>query len=572
MVMHNRQIFLLIVHKKYIELSYKGKKTENIRGDIDMKVAEAIIQCLKKENVKVVFGYPGATVIPMYEALRKSDIEHVLVRQEQAAGHAASGYARATGKIGVCIVTSGPGASNIITGIAAAYMDSIPMVIITGQVKSTLIGRDVFQELDITGATESFTKYNFLVKKSEYIPKIIKESFYIAQTGRNGPVLIDIPVDIMDEDIDDFQYPKTVNIRGYKPTIEGHPGQIKKIVSRIKISKSPLICVGGGVILSEGERQLREFVEKSHIPVVHTLMGKGAMNEESDYYIGMIGTHGFDYANRAVDNADVLILIGTRASDRTTCGISQFAKKADIIHIDIDPAEIGKNLNVNIPVVGDIKNILEKLSERICPLDTTQWMCKIRGWEKSMQSQRRGTEKVNPRYVLDNVSQVLEKDAILTADVGQNQIWCARNFKIIGKRKFLTSGGLGTMGYSIPSAIGAKIGCPNKEVVAFVGDGGFQMSMFELGTILERKINIIIVLFNNSGLGLVREIQRNNCLKEFEVNFKYNPDFIKLVESYGLPAKRVRNDDEFKEAFQEALHSDRAFLIECMVDPGESTF
>lgn len=376
----------------------------------------------------------------------------------------------------------------------------------------------------------------------------------------------------MDEDIDDFQYPKTVNIRGYKPTIEGHPGQIKKIVSRIKISKSPLICVGGGVILSEGERQLREFVEKSHIPVVHTLMGKGAMNEESDYYIGMIGTHGFDYANRAVDNADVLILIGTRASDRTTCGISQFAKKADIIHIDIDPAEIGKNLNVNIPVVGDIKNILEKLSERICPLDTTQWMCKIRGWEKSMQSQRRGTEKVNPRYVLDNVSQVLEKDAILTADVGQNQIWCARNFKIIGKRKFLTSGGLGTMGYSIPSAIGAKIGCPNKEVVAFVGDGGFQMSMFELGTILERKINIIIVLFNNSGLGLVREIQRNNCLKEFEVNFKYNPDFIKLVESYGLPAKRVRNDDEFKEAFQEALHSDRAFLIECMVDPGESTF
>ncbi len=572
MVMHNRQIFLLIVHKKYIELSYKGKKTENIRGDIDMKVAEAIIQCLKKENVKVVFGYPGATVIPMYEALRKSDIEHVLVRQEQAAGHAASGYARATGKIGVCIVTSGPGASNIITGIAAAYMDSIPMVIITGQVKSTLIGRDVFQELDITGATESFTKYNFLVKKSEYIPKIIKESFYIAQTGRNGPVLIDIPVDIMDEDIDDFQYPKTVNIRGYKPTIEGHPGQIKKIVSRIKISKSPLICVGGGVILSEGERQLREFIEKSHIPVVHTLMGKGAMNEESDYYIGMIGTHGFDYANRAVDNADVLILIGTRASDRTTCGISQFAKKADIIHIDIDPAEIGKNLNVNIPVVGDIKNILEKLSERICPLDTTQWMCKIRGWEKSMQSQRRGTEKVNPRYVLDNVSQVLEKDAILTADVGQNQIWCARNFKIIGKRKFLTSGGLGTMGYSIPSAIGAKIGCPNKEVVAFVGDGGFQMSMFELGTILERKINIIIVLFNNSGLGLVREIQRNNCLKEFEVNFKYNPDFIKLVESYGLPAKRVRNDDEFKEAFQEALHSDRAFLIECMVDPGESTF
>jgi acetolactate synthase-1/2/3 large subunit len=537
-----------------------------------MKSAEAIVQCLKKENVKVIFGYPGAAVIPMYEALRKSDIEHVLVRQEQAAGHAASGYARSTGKIGVCIVTSGPGASNLITGIAAAYMDSIPMVVITGQVKSTLIGRDVFQELDITGATESFTKYNFLVKKAEHIPEIMKEAFYIAQTGRKGPVLIDIPVDIMDKDIDKFEYPETVDIRGYKPTTEGHFGQIKKIVDRIKTSRRPLICAGGGVILSKGEKQFREFVEKSHIPVVHTLMGKGVMNEDSDYYIGMIGTHGFGYANKAVRNADVLILIGARASDRTTCGISQFAEKADIIHIDIDPAEIGKNLNTNIPVVGDIKNILEQLSQRICSLNTKEWIDEIKTWEKNMQLQGKGTDGVNPRNVLQNVSEVLEEDSILTADVGQNQIWCARNFKITAERKFFTSGGLGTMGYSIPAAVGAKIGCPARKVVAFVGDGGFQMSMFELGTILENKIDITIVLFNNSGLGLVREIQRNNHLKEFGVNFKNNPDFVKLVEAYGLSAKRVKNDDEFKEAFQEALHSDRTFLIECMVDPRESTF
>ncbi|MHC6180048.1 biosynthetic-type acetolactate synthase large subunit [Clostridium sp. JNZ X4-2] len=536
-----------------------------------MKSAEAIIQCFKKENVKIIFGYPGATVIPMYEALRKSDIEHVLVRQEQAAGHSASGYARATGKVGVCIVTSGPGAANLITGIAAAYMDSIPMVIITGQVKSTLIGRDVFQELDITGATESFTKYNFLVKDAKCIPKIVKEAFYIAQTGRKGPVLIDIPVDVMDVDID-FEYPETVDIRGYKPTTRGHAGQIKKIEDRIKTSERPLICAGGGVILSKGEKQLREFVEKSHIPVVNTLMGKGAMNEDSDYYVGLIGTHGFDYANKAVKNADVLILIGARVSDRTSCGISGFAEKADIIHIDIDPAEIGKNLDTDIPVVGDIKNILEKLYEGICPVKSEHWINEIREWEKNSQIQRKNTDKVNPKYVLHNISEVLKGDVILTADVGQNQIWCARNFKIVDEGKFLTSGGLGTMGYSLPAAIGAKIGCPDKKVVAFVGDGGFQMSMFELATIAEKKINMIIVLFNNSGLGLVREIQKNNCLKEFEVNFKTNPDFVKLAEAYGLSAKRVKNDNEFKETFQEALHSERTFLIECMVDPNESTF
>lgn len=536
-----------------------------------MKAAEAVIQCLKKENVKMVFGYPGAAVVPMYEALRKSDMKHILVRQEQAAGHSASGFARTTGEVGVCIVTSGPGATNLITAIAAAYMDSIPLVIITGQVKSTLIGRDVFQELDITGATESFTKYNFLVREAKSIPKIMKEAFYIAETGRKGPVLVDIPVDIMEEDID-FEYPESVDIRGYKPTVKGHFGQIKKIIDRIKVSKRPLICAGGGVILANAQKQLEQFVLKSHIPVVHTLMGKGCINEDSDYYVGLIGTHGFAYANKVVQNADVLILIGARASDRTISGVRNFAKNADIIHIDIDPAEIGKILNTYIPVVGDCGNILSNLNKEIVPPQTEKWIEEIKNWKNNLQIERKPTDKVNPKYVLQTVSDMLGEEVILTADVGQNQLWCARNFKIIGNRKFLTSGGLGTMGYSLPAAIGAKIACPDKQVIAFVGDGGFQMSLFELGTVAENNLNIIIVLFNNSGLGMVREIQDNKYPGEFGVNFRINPDFIKLVEAYGLAGKRVKNDAEFKGVFKEALNSSKAFLIECIVDPHERTF
>lgn len=536
-----------------------------------MKASEAVIQCLKKENVKIVFGYPGAAVVPIYEALRKSDIKHILVRQEEAAGHSASGYARSTGEVGVCVVTSGPGATNLITGIASAYMDSIPLVIITGQVKSTLIGRDVFQEFDITGTTESFTKYNFLVRDAKSIPKIIKEAFYIANTGRKGPVLVDIPVDIMEENIE-FEYPETVNIRGYKPTTKGHIGQIKKIIERIRVSKRPVICAGGGVILAKAENEIREFAEKFRIPVVNTLMGKGSINEDNNYYVGLIGTHGFSYANKVVENSDVLILIGARAAERTICGLKHFPKNADIIHIDIDPAEIGKNLKTRIPVVGDCRNILLKLIKETIPLETTDWLNEINEWKENSKMKREATGKVNPKYVLDVISEMLGKDAILTADVGQNQIWCARNFNMVENRKFLTSGGLGTMGYSLPAAVGAKIGCPDKRVVACMGDGGFQMSMFELGTISENNINIIILLFNNSGLGMVREIQDKKYEGEYEVNFKTNPDFTKLAAAYGIPAKRVTKDDEFKGVFNEALNCNTAFLIECIVDPHESTF
>lgn len=536
-----------------------------------MKVAEAVIQCLKQENIKMVFGYPGATVVPIYEALRKSDVEHVLVRQEQGAGHCASGYARATGGVGVCLVTSGPGATNVITAIAAAYMDSIPLIIITGQVKSVLIGKDVFQEVDITGATESFTKYNFLIKDAKSVPKAIKEAFYIANTGRKGPVLIDIPTDIMEEDID-FEYPESVNIRGYKPTTKGHFRQIHKVVERLKVSKKPIICVGGGVVLGKAQKQLKEFVEKSHIPVINTLMGKGSMDENSKYYVGLIGTHGFAYANKAAENSDVLILIGARASDRTTFGVKTFAKKADIIHVDIDPAEIGKNLDTYIPIVGDCANILAELAKEITPIETEEWMGEIEEWKENLKVSRKPTNKVNPKYVLEVVSNMTDEDTILTADVGQNQLWCVRNFKITGDRKILTSGGLGTMGYSLPAAIGAKLACPDRRVIAFAGDGGFQMSVFELGTVIEKNVKLIIVIFNNSGLGMVREIQNNRSLGEYGVNFRTNPDFVKLAEAYGLSSKRVESDNEFEEVFKEALNSDKAFLIECIVDPHERTF
>lgn len=537
-----------------------------------MKVAEAIIQCLREENVDTVFGYPGATVVPIYEALRNSDIDHVLVRQEQAAGHSASGFARAKRTVGVCIVTSGPGATNLITAIATAYMDSIPLVIITGQVKSNLIGKDVFQEADITGATESFTKHNYLVKSAEDIPRIIKEAFYIASTGRPGPVLIDIPVDIQYEEIE-FVYPKEVNIRGYKPKFEGHKGQIKRAAEKIMESKKPLICIGGGIISGGAEKELKEFAQKSKIPVVHTLMGKGSINEDNPYYVGLIGSHGFSYANRSISQADLLILIGTRAADRAIAG-SNFARDAYVIHIDIDPAEIGKILGPNIPVVGDSKKVLEELIKEVDEVDTKEWLEQIQAWKKEEKESIKLNSKVSPKHVLNVLSQIIEDDAIIVADVGQNQIWSARNFQIKNSTSFFTSGGLGTMGYSLPAAVGAKIAAPNKTVIAVVGDGGFQMSMAELGTIADNNVNIIILLFNNSVLGMVREIQKNmyGVGRYSGVNFKCKTDFIKIAEAYGLKGKRIIRNGEFKEAFREAVNSNDSFIIECIVDPNESTF
>ncbi len=535
-----------------------------------MKAADAIIQCVKQENVHTVFGYPGGAVLPLYEALRNSDMRHILVRQEQAAVHSASGFARATGTVGVCIGTSGPGATNLITGIATAYMDSIPLVVLTGQVRSNMIGRDVFQEVDITGATEPFTKHSYLIKEAKEIPRIMKEAFHIAGTGRPGPVLVDIPMDLQEEHIV-FDYPETVQIRGYKPTVKGHAGQIKRALKRLKSSKRPLIVAGGGISLAKSEKELKDFVEKAKIPVVHTLMGVGCLPTEHPYYMGMIGSHGFPFANRAVAQADVVVFIGARIGDRATGGAEVFAKHADIIHIDIDPAEIGKNLGVLIPVVGDCKHILQCLYEGIENLDTEEWIKDLNAWKEQGKQTFEMGAMVNPKYAIQLLSEIVDEEAILVADVGQNQMWAARNFCIKGERKYLTSGGLGTMGYSLPAAVGVKMGVPHRQVVAVMGDGSFQMSMYELGTIKTHKLPLVILLFNNQRLGMVRELQDRTYGNRYGVFLEHNPDFMKLAEAYGMKGRRITRNEDLQAAFEEALQAQEPYLLECLVDSEEST-
>lgn len=383
-----------------------------------MKLSDSIIYCLTQEKVEIVFGYPGATVIPIYESLSKSNIYHVLVRHEQSAVHSASGYARVTNNVGVCIATSGPGATNLITGIATAYMDSIPIVIITGQVKTSLIGRDVFQEVDITGSTQAFTKHSYLVKDAKRLPQIMKEAFYIAKTGRPGPVLIDIPLDIQETDIE-FEYPKKINIRGYNPTVNGHLGQIKKVIDILRESKRPLVCVGGGVILSQAEQELEEFIDKSNIPVVHTLMGTGVLESNHSLNFGMIGSHGFNQANWSVRNADTIIFIGVRKADRAIANAGRLNDNANIIHIDIDPAEIGKITCANVPLVGDAKNILKQLIKRVLPINTDEWQLKIKSQIQTKEEEHR-SNSINPKIVIKELSNLLSDDAIIVSDVGQN--------------------------------------------------------------------------------------------------------------------------------------------------------
>ena len=543
-----------------------------------MKVAKAVVECLKREAVEVVYGYPGAAVIEIYEELRKVNFNHVLVRHEQAAAHCASGYARASGKPGVCIVTSGPGATNIITGIATAYMDSIPMVIITGQVNTTLIGKDAFQEADITGSTNSFIKHNYLVNDEKDIPRIFKEAFYIANTGRPGPVLIDIPMDLQDKDID-FEYPSEVNIRGYKPKAIGHKLQIKRILERIALSKKPIICAGGGVSLADAIPEFREFVRKSNIPVVHSLMGKDCLPSNDPNYVGLIGMHGFSQANKALSNSDTVILIGTRLGDRSIAG-QNLLDNTEIIHIDIDPAEIGKNFNALLPVVGDAKDILKQLNEDIQPINTSAWLKEIHSFKKDAVKDAVKDDAievvskdkfVNAKESIRLLSGMLEEDAVIITDVGQNQIWTVRNFEIRGNMRFLSVGGLGTMGYALPAAIGAKIGVPEKQVVMFVGDGGFQMSLSELGTLRQTGVNIIIVLLNNSSLGMVRELQDTKYKELYGVELDGNPDFALLASAYGIKGRRVEKQEDVQAAFDEAIKSKNSFLLELVVDPEEGT-
>lgn len=532
-----------------------------------IKAAEAIIKCLEAENITTVFGYPGGAVLPLYESLRKSNIKHILVRQEQSAAHMASGYGRALDKTGVCIATSGPGATNLITGIATAYMDSIPLLVITGQVNSSCIGKDMFQEADIIGATLSFTKNSYLVKDADDLPRIIKEAFYIASTGRNGPVLIDVPRDIQETSID-FKYPEEVNIRGYKPTINGNSRQIKKVADLINNAKKPLICAGGGVRSSNATDELKKLSEKTKIPLVYTLMGVDCFNSGNKYNVGLIGSHGYTYVNQILNEADLLIACGARFADRSTAMMKNGSKQ-NIIHIDIDPAEIGKNKETAIPVVGDIKEVLNELLSLDYSLNTDEWLSEINEKKSEFIISKKEPSGINPKRLINKISKSMGRNGIWAADVGKNQIWAALSVDINDNRQFLTTGGLGTMGYSLPAAIGAKIARPDANVVASMGDGGFQMLLGDIATAKSLNAGVKFLILNNNNLGMVRELQLNayGAGSYYGTDLDFNPDFMQLAKAYSIDSMKITRIDEIEYAVKEMFKDDSPFILECVVDP-----
>lgn len=531
--------------------------------------ADAMVKCLENEGVTTVYGYPGVAICPFYNSILDSDIRTVLVRTEQNAAHAASGEARVTGNVGVCAVTSGPGATNLITGIATAFADSIPMVCITGQVRSELIGSDVFQEADITGAVESFVKYSYLVKNAEDIPKVFKEAFHIANTGRKGPVLIDVPIDIQNAPLSRFKYPEEVKLRTYKPTVKGNIVQIKKVIKELEKAKRPIICAGGGVHLSNAVEELREFSHKHKIPVVSTMMGIGVMKTQDPMYFGMVGNNGKAYANRAMNESDLLIMVGARVADRAVSQPDLITENKILVHIDVDPAEIGKNVGPSIPLVGDAKHIFEDFEKQEFECSHEEWITTLEEYRSTMiQKRNPNPDYVDPAAFITMLSEEMKDDAVYVADVGQNQIWSC-NYHVVKDGRFLTSGGMGTMGYSIPAAMGAKRGDRSKQVVAVCGDGSFQMSMMELATIMQHDIPVKIIVLKNNYLGMVREFQHYTYKDNYSVvDIKDGtPNLEKLSAAYDIPFLRVENMEHAREQIQEFLREDKTMLMECLVDP-----
>ncbi len=530
--------------------------------------AEAIVKCLEEENVKYVFGYPGVAICPFYNAITSSTIETVLVRTEQSAAHAASGLARTTGGVGVCAVTSGPGATNLITGIATAFADSIPLICITGQVDSEMLGSDVFQEADITGAAESFVKYSYLVKNVNDIPRIFKEAFHIATTGRKGPVLIDIPINIQNAVIKNFKYPEAVAMRTYKPTVKGNFAQIKKMVSALEKAKRPLICAGGGVQLSQGEKELLKFAEKTNIPVVSTMMGIGAMPTKHPLYFGMVGNNGKLYANRAMHECDTLVVVGARVADRAVNRPDIVMENTVLIHIDVDPAEIGKNCGPTIPIVGDMKSIFEDLNELDINLNIDDWVNKLTEYRNTLVVKRDPKpEYTDPAYFIKALSDKMEDDGIYVADVGQNQIWSC-SYHEVKNGSFLTSGGMGTMGYSIPAAMGAALANPSRQVLCVCGDGSFQMSMCELATIKQEQVPVKIIVLKNGYLGMVREYQHYTYKDNYSVvELNDYPKYDSLADAYGMKFFRVASNEDALKAIDEMLAFEGACLCEVLIDP-----
>ncbi|MGP1450143.1 MAG: acetolactate synthase large subunit [Wolinella sp.] len=533
--------------------------------------SEMIIEAFKNEGVKVVFGYPGGAIMNVYDEIYKQNhFRHVLTRHEQAAVHAADGYARASGDVGVAIITSGPGFTNAVTGIATAYADSIPMVILSGQVPITLIGTDAFQEIDAVGISRPCTKHNYLVRSIEELPRILKEAFYIARSGRPGPVHIDLPKDIS-AILGEFDYPSDIKLKSYKPTYRGNARQIKKATESIKSAKKPLLYVGGGAIASGSESLIRELSHKVQIPVVETLMARGIMAHDDPLLLGMVGMHGTYAANMAMSETDLLISLGARFDDRVTGKLSEFAKYAEIIHVDIDPSSIGKIVNANYPIVGDISEVLKELLPLLDGADngTTQpWLSQLERYRDIHPlCYCDSEESIKPQWVIKRIGQILGERANITTDVGQHQMWSAQFYPFSRARQFMTSGGLGTMGFGFPAAMGVKLATPEKISINITGDGSILMNIQELMTAVERDIPVVNVILNNNYLGMVRQWQTFFYDKRYsETDLSMQPDFVKLAESFGGIGFRCESKAEFDEALKKAIEANRVAMIDVKVD------
>jgi len=538
-----------------------------------MTGAQIVCESLVREGVEVVFGILGGTILPLYDTLPQyPQLRHILTRHEQGAAHAADGYARATGKVGVCFATSGPGATNLVTGIANAHLDSSPMIAITGQVARPFIGKDAFQEVDITGITLPITKHNYLALDTGSLARTVKEAFHLARTGRPGPVLIDIPRDVFIDEAE-FRYPNKVDLPGYKPTLRGHPTQIKKATKLINEARQPLILAGRGVIISQAYAELKQLAETAQIPVVTTLLGIGGFPESHILSFGMLGMHGMAYANMAVDAADVIVTIGMRFDDRATARVSSFAPNARIIHIDIDPAEIGKNVRVDVPIVGDVKAVLKELNKLITPTEHIYWFEQLDDWRKEHPSTVvRDSEGLLPQFVVRQIYEVTRGEAIIVTGVGQNQMWAAQHYWYDKPNSLISSGGLGTMGFGLPASIGVKIGCPDNAVWCIDGDGSFQMTIQELATIAQERAAVKIAVINNGYLGMVRQWQELFYEKRYVATPLSGPDYVKVAEAYGIPGLKVKHKEEVVPAIEQAMAEQGPFLIDFVVEPEENVY
>ncbi len=534
--------------------------------------AKILIEGLQREGVETIFGYPGGGVLPIYDELYSAPIRHILVRHEQAAAHAADGFARASGRVGVCLATSGPGACNLVTGIATAYMDSVPIVALTGQVPTNLLGNDAFQEADISGITLPITKHSYLVKDAKDLSRVIREAFYIARTGRPGPVLIDLPKDVSTNEVEDVPPEGPVSLRGYQPTVKGHARQIEKALALIEKAERPVIYAGGGIIASNASSELVELAERFLIPVTTTLMGIGCIPCDHPLNLGMLGMHGTEYANYAITECDLLVAIGARFDDRVTGKVSTFAPQAKIIHIDVDPAEIGKNKLIDVPIVGDARSVLQAMLHKAKKGAREDWVEKIRLWKKKHPLRYKDDGKLRPQFIIRELSDILKGEGIIVSEVGQNQMWTAQWYCFRRPRSWITSGGLGTMGYGFPAAMGAHFARPDEVVFDIAGDGSFQMNIQELGTVSHNRIPVKVAILNNRFLGMVRQWQELFYDRRYSYTELPPVDFVKIAGAYGVDGMKVESVDEVREALKTAIATEGPFVLDFRIEREENVF